>query len=70
MPIGQDRGLAERLAALLFRYQDGYKEQGKRTMLKNHWATPDAYLRAMQAGLGITIERFASPLNFTPSMQT
>ena len=63
MPIGHKSVLAERLAALLRRYKNGYKEQGKRTVLKNHWATPDAYLRAMQAGLSISIERFASPLN-------
>lgn len=50
------------------RYRDGFKEQGRRTKLKNHWATPDAYIKALQDGLSVCIERFASPLNFTPSM--
>ena len=67
MPIGHNSALAdpfERLAALLCRYKNAYEEQGKRTVLENHGATPDAHLRAMQAGVRISIERFASPLDF------
>ena len=61
--------LAESLVALLGRYRNGYKEQAKSTILKNHWATPDVYIKAMQDGLSITTERFASPLKLNPTMR-
>ena len=67
---GQNDGFAHHIARLLTRYQDGYKTQGQRTMLKNHWATPDAYITALQEGLSVDTERFASPLNFTPTMRS
>ena len=54
----------------LTRYQDGYTTGKAKTTLKNHWATPDAYMQAMIEGLSLEKERFASPLNFTPTMQT
>lgn len=61
--------LARHLAELLCRYRDGFQTQEQRTTLKNHWATPDIYMQALQRGLSIDIERFASPLNFTPGMR-
>ena len=58
----------QEIAELLLRYQDGHVAGKVRTKLKNHWATPDAYMQALIEGLSLDIERFASPLNFTPSM--
>ena len=60
---------AMHLAALLVRYQDGFEADDARTKQKNHWATPDGYIKALQDGLSINTERFSSPLNFTPTMQ-
>ena len=55
---------AEAVCALLVRYKDGLKEtEGNGTKLSNHWATPDPYMRALQEGLSLKVERFASPLN-------
>ena len=59
---------SEAVAQLLVRYKDGHSSGACKTTLKNHWATPDFYMRALLEGLGITTERFSSPLNFTPSM--
>src|SRR3569833_2690259 len=54
------------LAHLLRRYKDGYKQGKLRTKLKNHWATPDNYMKAINKGCMTNTERFASPLNFNP----
>src|SRR3569833_3468444 len=56
----------EQLAHLLRRYKDGYKQGKLRTKLKNHWATPDSYMLAINEGCRTNTERFASPLNFNP----
>ena len=37
--------------------------------LNNHWATPDQYMKAIQEGLSIKIERFASPLNHSEHLE-
>ena len=36
--------------------------------LENHWAMPPAVFDVLRQGLGISKERFASPLNFNPHM--
>ena len=38
--------------------------ENKTTKIRNHWATPDEYMKAIAHGLSTTTERFASPLNF------
>ena len=60
---------AHAVAGLLTRYQEGHVSGEARTKLKNHWATPDKYMQALIQGLSLETERFASPLNFTPSMR-
>ena len=52
------------LARLLSRYSKKHTLKSKTTRMKNHWATPDEYMKAIVDGLSITTERFASPLNF------
>ena len=54
----------EEVAKLLTRYQDGHRDgAGRATRLRNHWASPDDLMLALQRGLHATRERFASPLN-------
>ena len=55
-------GFAEAMCALLVRYKDGFKET-EGTKFSNHWATPDSYMRALQEGLSLKVERFAPALN-------
>ena len=43
---------------------------GRKVKLRNHWATPDEYIHAIVASMGVTHERFASPLNANPAFQT
>ena len=50
-------------------YKEGHVDGAARTTLKNHWATPDEHMQALIKGLSLETERFASPLNFTPSMK-
>ena len=64
-----EHDFAQALAKLMLRYKDGHKDHGARTKMKIHWATPDVYMKALQQELSLDTERFASPLNFTPSMQ-
>ena len=66
-----DNDFAEAVARLMVRYKNGHVSDTSNvnTTLKNHWATPDKYMQALIEGLGLQTERFASPLNFTPSMQ-
>ena len=52
------------LARLLSRNSNKHTLKSKTTKIKNHWATPDEYMKAIVDGLSITTERFASPLNF------
>ena len=60
---------AKAIAQLLVRYKDGHTTGACNTKLKNHWATPNVYMNALLQGLSLETERFASPLNFTPSMK-
>jgi hypothetical protein len=62
--------LAADVANLYNRYKDGFKEGADRTELANHWALPDAYMHALQQGLSINQERFASPLNVNLKTET
>ena len=52
------------LARLLGRYANKQSTGNKGTKIKNHLVTPEAYMKALASGLGVTTERFASPLNF------
>ena len=52
------------LARLLNRYSNKHTMESKTIRIKNHWTTPDEYMKAIVDGLSITTERFASPLNF------
>ena len=56
---------------LLLRYKQGACIVGtkKRVDMKNHWTTPPPLMQIMQQHLGITKERFASPLNFNMHME-
>ena len=58
------------LAALLRRYRQGAKIVGKdgRVKLENHWTTPPRFFAALKNRFGLKKERFASPLNFNPSL--
>ena len=67
---GRVAGFAEAVCALFVRYQDGFKESDTNgTKLTNHWATPDPYMKALQRGLNLKIERFASPLNHSEHLE-
>ena len=48
----------------LGRYANKQSTGNKGTKIKNHWATQRMNIRALANGLSVTIERFASPLNF------
>ena len=65
-----DTTFPQEIAGLLRRYKSGYREHNKTTKMRNHWATPTPYMEALQKGLSISRERFASPLNFDPNMDT
>ena len=54
---------------MLTRYKDGHRNGKLKTRLKNHWATPDGFMQALIEGLSLETERFASPMNFNPSMK-
>ena len=58
------------IARLLNRYTNKHGEVGNKTQQQNQCTTPDDYLQAMIKGLGITCERFASPLNFNASCKS
>ena len=45
------------LARLLGRYANKHSTGNKGTKIKNHWATPDEYMRALANGLIVTTER-------------
>ena len=67
-----NKTFAAAIADLLHRYKDGYKLKTAKkqcTRLYNHWATPDKYMQALIASFSLTTERFASPLNFCPTMR-
>ena len=67
---GKVAAFVEALCALLVRYQDGFKESDTNgTKLSNHWATPDPYMKAIQRGLNLKTERFASPLNHSEHLE-
>ena len=57
---------AEEIAGLLARYKDGHKTMTSQTKIQNHWATPPPLMECFAEGLGINMERFASPLNHNP----
>ena len=61
------------VAKLMMRYKDGYNmhkdKHWQTTNLKHHLTTPDAYIDALKAGLNVDCERFASPLDFNPSLK-
>jgi len=61
----------EELALLLLRYKEGtpIKESSRRVKLSNHWTTPTSIYQCIQEELQPTSkERFASPLNYSPTM--
>ena len=62
------------IAKLLTRYQDKHSNcksnHWQRCSWKDQLTTPDAYIHALKLGLGVTSERFASPLSFNPDMET
>jgi hypothetical protein len=51
---------------LLLRYKPGSRIAGtrRRVDMKSHWTTPSQLMGILQQHLGISKERFASPLNF------
>ncbi len=57
------------VSRLLSRYTNNHTKQGKNTRITNHCSIPNGYMQALQIGLGITIERFASPLNYNPTSE-
>ena len=62
--------LAGSIAALLSRYKNSLpSENNARTNMRNHWATPPVLMGGLIKSLKLTVERFASPLNFCPEMQ-
>ena len=69
-PSSISADFAEAFNNLLARYKDGFEASaGNKTKLCNHWATPDVYMLALEQGLNIHTERFASPLIYTPHLQ-
>jgi hypothetical protein len=62
---------AKEVYSLMCRYKDGAllnPENQSKVKLRNHWATPAAIYDAIRENLGVTKERFASPLNYNPRM--
>jgi hypothetical protein len=58
----------EEIILLLRRYPiSGDTDKDKRAQLINHWTTPPQFMDAIRAGLGTTMECFASPLNVNPA---
>ena len=59
------------VAALLRRYKQGAKITGanRQVKLENHWATPPKFFDTLIRHFHLTKERFASPLNFNPSLE-
>jgi ribonuclease HI len=59
-------GFQEEVYKLLLRYRDGTgREDSSRSVnMRNHWTTPPEVMHVLKRHLGITQERFASPLNF------
>jgi hypothetical protein len=62
----QPRTFQEEVYKLLLRYRDGADRQdcGRAVQVRNHWATPKEVMAVLRRHLGVTKERFASPLNF------
>ena len=56
------------IARLLNRYTYKASDGSKKSKLANQCTTPDRYMQAFKDGLSVTTERFASPLNFSPTM--
>ena len=54
---------------LLSRYTNDRTKQGKKSKPTNHCSIPNGYMKALQIGLGTTVERFASPLNYNPTSE-
>ena len=62
--------LAGSIAALLSRYKNSLpSENTARTNMRNHWATPPVLMGKLIKALRLTVERFASPLNFCSEMR-
>ena len=62
--------LAGSIAALLSKYKNSLPyENNAQTNMRNHWATPPVLMGGLIKSLKLTVERFASPLNFCPEMQ-
>ena len=63
-----DESFADALARLTYRYKEGAAVLGttRKVKLSNHWATPGGIYEQLQRSLGLTKERFASPLNYNP----
>ena len=61
----------EEMYRLLLRYKPGSRIAGtrRRVDMKNHWTTPPQLMNILQQHLGISKERFASPLNFNEHTQ-
>ena len=55
------------LGGLLRRYKDGHKLLGalQSTRLRNHWATPDIYMKSLVEGLSLRTERLPLPSTST-----
>jgi ribonuclease HI len=67
----QPAGFEQEMYRLLMRYKQGCSIAGtkRRVDMKNHWTTPPELMQLLQKHLGITKERFASPLNFNAHTQ-
>mmetsp|Transcript_2060 Transcript_2060/g.4562 ORF Transcript_2060/g.4562 Transcript_2060/m.4562 type:complete len:987 (-) Transcript_2060:719-3679(-) len=59
----------EEVAKLQHRYKEGYSSGHHTTHLDSHQTTPDPIFRCLVDHLGVTQERFASPLNYNPATQ-
>jgi ribonuclease HI len=61
----QPASFEQEVYRLLLRYKQGSSIAGtrRRVDMKNHWTTPPELMQILQRHLGITKERFASPLN-------
>ena len=65
----QPQDFATEVYRLMIRYKEGYqhsKTSSRTIKLKNHWATPAPVMCVLREHLGISMERFASPLNHSP----
>ena len=51
------------IARLLNRYTNKASDYSKKSKLANQCTTPDIYMQAIEDGLSVTTETFASPLN-------